>query len=66
VSRVQQWEYKVVRYLKDYTVVGHETRGLPYFNDLLLCLGKEGWEVVSWHEGQTEVMLKRPLNSGTH
>jgi hypothetical protein len=56
---MRRFEYKVIRYLKEYTVRGHETRDLPYLEDLVNQLGDEGWELVTWHEHQTEFLLKR-------
>ena len=59
---MRRFEYKCIKYMRDYTVRGHETRDLPYLMDLVNQLGAEGWEVVTWHEHQTEFLLKRELD----
>jgi hypothetical protein len=45
---MRRFEYKVIRYLKE----------------LVNQLGDQGWEVVTWHDHQTEFLLKRERDPG--
>lgn len=58
------WEYLLVvrsfEYGNDYSL--DRVKGMTYF-DMLNTLGREGWELIDWHEysNGTQWTFKRPI-----